>query len=109
MKYKSRLIPFKRSLAILLAMMIASLAMIIPALPVSAVAVPVTLYPTSGPPGTDVVILGNFTAGSTYTVTFGALTPVATGIVETIDSKSGCRFSPGLFGSRVAWPSLATA
>ena len=81
MKYKSRLIPFKRSLAILLAMMIASLAMIIPALPVSAVAVPVTLYPTSGPPGTDVVILGNFTAGSTYTVTFGALTPVATGIV----------------------------
>jgi len=71
----------KRSFATLLAVIVAGWSMVMPTLPVSAASVPVTLYPTSGPPGTDVVILGNFTAGSTYTVTFGALTPVATGIV----------------------------
>jgi hypothetical protein len=72
---------FKRTFTALLVIMILSLAMAVPALTVSAAAVPVTLYPTSGPPGTNVVILGNFMAGSTYSVTFGALTPVATGIV----------------------------
>jgi hypothetical protein len=31
------------------------------------------------------------------------------GMVETIASKSGCRSTPGVAGSRVAVPALATA
>jgi hypothetical protein len=55
------------------------LAILAPVLPVFAAAVPVTVDPIIGPPGTQITVWGNsFTAGKNYTVTFsiGFTTPV---------------------------------
>jgi hypothetical protein len=71
----------KRLSAALLVIVMASMAMLTPVLPVSAAAFLVTLSPSSGPPGTVVTIKGNFTTGSTYTLTFGLTSVVATGTV----------------------------
>ena len=75
----------KKLVAISLVIVLANFAILQPALPVFAASIPVTVSPQSGPPGTQIIAMGNsFTVGSAYTVTFSigfAPTTVATGTV----------------------------
>ena len=73
----------------LLAIVLAIMTIVTPALLVFAASVPVTLTINSGPPGAEVFATGTlFTAGSTYTVTFGMTMVVATGTVSSGGSVS---------------------
>ena len=73
----------KKFLAVLLTLLLATLAIIAPLSPVLAVtpAITVSVSPAAGPPGTVVYVTGTpCTVGSTYTVYFGT-TAIATGTV----------------------------
>jgi hypothetical protein len=76
---------FSTTIATLLLM----LAALTPVMPVSAAAILTTLSINTGPPGTQVVVLGTFTTGITYTLSLGTTdvfttaTPVTTGITST--------------------------
>ena len=86
-----------RLFAALLAILLATLAMLMPVLPVFAAAVPVILSMSSGPPGTQVIAIGyTFTGGSNYTVTFGITMVVATGTVPA-DGSVGAPFTVPVF------------
>jgi len=75
----------KKSGAILLVLILANFAILQPVLPVFAAIVSVTVFPKSGPPGTQITASGDsFTVGSVYTVAFSMgfkTTTVATGAV----------------------------
>ena len=80
---------YKKFLAILLAILLISIATIIPISPVLAANVTVSISPTTGAPGTAVYVYGNgCTAGSTYTITFGS-SAVGSGLVPTGGTVAG--------------------
>jgi hypothetical protein len=84
-----------RLLSTLLMILLTAMVMLLPVLPVSAASVPVTLSKFSGSPGTEVVAIGTtFTAGSTYTVTFGVTTAVATVVATGMVPAGGEVYAP---------------
>ena len=72
----------KRFFATSLVIFIVSLTTLISVLPVFAASVTVTLATISGPPGTQVGVIGTFTPSNPYTVEFGLTAVAATGIVD---------------------------
>jgi hypothetical protein len=79
----------KSSFAALLTALLLALATLAPIAPVSAASISTTLSVTTGPPGTQVVVVGTFTVGVAYTMSLGttdiftSATPVTNGITST--------------------------
>lgn len=79
----------------------------VPAAPALAATGSISVFPSSGPPGTGVSVIGSgFTPGSTYTMHFGA-SDIGTGSVDSGGSLVNAAFTAPL-AARAAWPITVT-